>query len=762
MPKASTSNQGVSSQVVSQWTLGVEEELKQPEKRNPAPLSISIGKLETCLDATSFWVIFSFPKGGKLALRTCFDPGRLTSCAAHPENDTCIRYQIEGALGVFTVRVEWPNPDQPMLHYTTSLRSHQSFTLESLPRDVYVLDAHYQPHETVGRVYTSQNGPTSGTVFFSVDQPRTGTVLYFQNLTALNAYCQQTQTDPSGTVGVQWPELGLSLPTSEKPLIGGKELVISDAYLFLTETIPVDEYEAADHFLEAIAQIYRYIPKPKTEYYDWPSAATQTLRTLASSDACGRRINGKFYLNAYVGSDYKPPESMVQMAILLPLLDYQIWTGNSVDLADQLRKSVYSFFDQKLGTIVRWLPGTDFTKADADLSEEEDQVRMDSWYLLYSLLNLGRLAKSGDQEAQKMFLRSLVFVIKAAHHFDYEWPVFYNIHSLKVYKDKPKPGTTGEHDVPGLFTHVMIQAYELTQDEKYLKEAETSARMLMGKGFELLYQTNNTIMSAVTMAKLWRITSNRLYFDLSKVCMASVVAKMWMWDCQFGYAKHYTTFMGVSCLQDAEYVASYEEEEAFSAALEYLKLVELEVSPALGMLLAEYMKYLLHRGRYYLPAELPDDAVADEPREGHIQPMLPIPLEDLRTGWQQAGQVGQEVYGSASALVLATSAYLRLPSVPVIIYTEYPILRADFRNRTAGSGEVTFTISGTEDFTCRLRVLANQKRLPLVRLVQLTAGTERECKAEAHTDDLYEFRVPGGSRFRIDWERKPTSRTKKS
>ncbi|QJW88292.1 hypothetical protein HNV11_02320 [Spirosoma taeanense] len=739
-------------QAASQWTVGIEEALSPSRNRKPANLQPLFGQLETCLDATSFWLIFSFPKGGKVAIRTCFDPQTLKKCQPGNQSNTFAEYQIDGAIGQFTVRVEWPDPERPVLHYTTALRPHQDLTLSALPRDVYVLDRRYRLSKTAGKIFTTQNGPTSGTAYFCLEDYQTGTVLYFQNLTSLNPYCSLTQTDPSGTVGAQWPEIGLSLPTSDKPLPGKKEVILSDAYLYLSETLPVDEFEAADQYIDATAAIYRYIPRPETDYYDWPTTAVRTLQTLTRSSVCSRRIKNHVYLNAYVGSSYKPPESMVQLAILLPLMEYEPWKGDPIKLVKQLQHSVYTFFNEQLGTIVRWLPGAEFKKADADLSEEEGPQRMDSWYLLYSLMNLGRLAGKGDEEAKKMFFSSLNYVIKAAHHFDYEWPVFYNITSLKVYKADPKPGTAGEVDVPGLYTHVMLQAYELTNDKTYLNEAEMSAHRLCGKGFDLLYQTNNTIMSAVTMAKLWRITSNRLYFDLSKVCMASVVAKMWLWDCSFGHAQHYTTFMGVSCLQDASYVASYEEEEAFTAALAYLKLVEHEVSPSLNLLLAEYMKYLLHRGRYYLPAELPEDTICEKPREGHIQRNLPIPLEDLRTGWQQAGQVGQEVYGSASAFVFTKCAYLKLPKVPIVVFTEYPILRADFRTRTPKTGEVTFEICGLPELKCRLRIFPNRKALPSVRVVEVQTGTEREWPLETKTEDFYEVQVPGGVRLRIEWQ----------
>ena len=160
-------------------------------------------------------------------------------------------------------------------------------------------------------LYVTQSGPTAGLAYLSVTKPVEGTVLYFQNLTALNDYCQMTHSEPSGTVTVQWPEIGFSLPTAEQPLRAGTNVVLSDAFIYLSDTIPNNEFEAVDQFLEAVACIYQRLPKPDTVYYDWPKAAKRTLKALAGSPDCGRRIKNQFYVNAYVSATQKPPESMV-------------------------------------------------------------------------------------------------------------------------------------------------------------------------------------------------------------------------------------------------------------------------------------------------------------------------------------------------------------------------------------------------------------------------------------------------------------------
>ena len=83
---------------------------------------------------------------------------------------------------------------------------------------------------------------------------------------------------------------------------------------------------------------------------------------------------------------------------------------------------------------------------------------MDSWYLHHPLLNLSRLALDGDKLAKKLLLDSIDYVIKVAHHFNYEWPVFYKMATLEVLKAETAEGQGGEKDVPGAYAHLLVPA----------------------------------------------------------------------------------------------------------------------------------------------------------------------------------------------------------------------------------------------------------------------------------------------------------------
>ena len=106
---------------------------------------------------------------------------------------------------------------------------------------------------------------------------------------------------------------------------------------------------------------------------------------------------------------------MVQGTVLTPMLEYVRWKKSTIRPPDQLRKSLSSFHIRAGGTMERWSTGTPFQGGSR--SEEEDSRTMDSWYLLHILLNVGRVAAMGYEDAAKVFLASVDYAVKGAHRF---------------------------------------------------------------------------------------------------------------------------------------------------------------------------------------------------------------------------------------------------------------------------------------------------------------------------------------------------------
>ena len=633
-----------------------------------------------------------------------------------------ISISARGSLGKYRLRLMIEESEPLALRITRHLKPAAPVKLDGQFREICIVDRHLDPFKE-GLLFTTQTGPTAGQAYVAAGGVA---FFYFQNLGAQARYSSLTGASLISSVGIDWPMVGLKLPSGETPLPKNEEVLVSDFFLRITTGADEGEATRAAEFIDGLALAYRKVAPPPGPWFDWAAMSEKTLKSLVRSRECMRTVKGHAYLNAYVGSDDKPPESMVQGAVAVPLAEYECWLQKPHPLGRKLAGNLKPFFMTDLGTMARWLPGEKFLKDQP--GDEEHQEKMDSWYLLHTLMNLGRLAELGGEAERKLFFDSLPYVIRVARHFDYDWPVFYHRRTLRVFRRETEDGAGGEQDSAGLYAHVMVQAWRLTKNLLYLQEAEAAASRLKGLGFGVLYQTNNTTFTAVALAWLWKETGNALYKDLSLVCMGSILSHLWMWEpARPGHS--WRTFMGLPPLHDAPYIAAYEEAEVFAAFRAYLETLGEEAPPSLVELLTGFGKHLLGRARYYLPAELPPESVCREPKEGKIDPKLPIPVEDLYPGLDQAGQVGQEVYGSALALILTTRSYHRWKKVPFMVWCETPLSSVEFEidPKTRG-GTLKFCVLGSPLHRYSIRIIPSRhvKKRP-----RLTVHREEQGKRRA-------------------------------
>jgi hypothetical protein len=715
---------------VSPWMLSLLDELGSEKKAPRWTYSVDDFRFELVEGTQSLWIIARFPSGGEVAFRAAYCPDGKMEIDEIRQTDTGIDVEISSTVGGFHLELEFPVMDRPFLHCRTSLNPVSPLLIPFWPRDLIPLGNDEDLTDSEGVIYTRQVGPRTGIVYFSLTRPKGGSVLYFQNLTSLNDYCKQTETSLADTVGGEWPELGFALPAStEKSIAADRDLVISDAYVIFNKEIPRDDLIMSQQYLDMLAQIYMALPRNKTEYIHWPDIARKSLRDLTESEKCWSDIRGQRYLNAYV-SDENPPESMVQLTVLLPLLEYAGWSGEEIPLAEELLAGLPKFANRKAGVLGRWLI-SEQDKLDGSEPQKKPEA-MDSWYLYHSLLNLSRLALRGNTSAQKLFLDSTEYAMKVAQKFEYRFPVFYDLYTLEVIIAETKEGEGGETDVAGLYAHVMLQAYKLTKEERYLEEAKKAARTLKGLGFNLFYQANETLFGAGALLRLWKETGDELFLNLSYVSLANIFNNMWIWECNYGYAEHYKTFFALFPLKDAPYTAVYEELEGFAAFHEYMGEYGRDVPESLNILIPEFLRNMLYKASFYYPPNLPREAISEEPRTGEVDPKLWIPLEDIYDGWEQAGQVGQEVYGAGLPFGLIPRHYWRIPDEKFMIYIEYPT-----RNfSTVEPGSAIFRVLGDARLSCRLRLMPVGK----AQLPQFKVLTERE----GQTDALQGRKTPEG------------------
>ncbi|MEZ2335303.1 hypothetical protein AB6735_06695 [Mucilaginibacter sp. RCC_168] len=692
----------------------------------------------------SLWVTSSFDGRNHMAFRAAYSPDGFNKIEVDNNETNAISINLVSAIGDYKVSINWPQQEQPILHFTTSLNLACNSFIPFWPRDIIA----YGKNEPAGEIHIAQTGTRSGLLYSSFKEPAAGCFLYLQNLTALSAYNMDTETSAGGIVGGQWPEMGLSLPpTKDKPLQKGKTYVVSDVFVAFSKQSPTDQFEIAKGFLEALANLYLLLPRPETAYQDYLGVLPKALYDLQTNKGCWSHRSGHPYLNAYLCDYQTPPEIMVQLAVLLPLQDYMRWSGETCTIAQEISDGLSAFYDEQLGTVMRWLPAEEHR---LDKSEEQKTPKvMDAWYLHHPLLNLARMAQAGDDLAKQLLLKSVDYAIKVAQHFNYCWPVFYQMDTLEVLKAETKPGEGGEKDVAGLYAHVMLQVWEITKEQKYFKEAEKAAQSLPQHGFNVFYQANNTMFSAKAMILLYKETKKELYRDLSYLFLANIFKNVALWECTYGFGKNFPTFFELFPLNDAPYTAVYEEQEAYAGVHEFLNYAQgVELLPAVNLLIAEFARYAVHRMIYYYPPMLPQEMLAKEAKTGELDPKLWVALEDIHDGWEQSGGVGQEVYGAGLAFGIVPRQYIRIPGHDFMVFVDYPVL-----NQKISGKSLHFDIKGDERLTCSLRIIKQgKKQLPTIKIKAGNTADQKHLNDIKQLKEGIEYKLHGNQQVSISWE----------
>jgi hypothetical protein len=698
--------------------------------------------------ADSIWIAAELTGGGRIAFRAVYSPGPGLEISRIKTHDAGLDIWLNSDSGQFETSIRLEEGTMPVLRYVTQLEPEKDLYLPFWPRDILVTTKNGSAEHTAGQIHSSQWGTRTGFIYMSITRPKSSSVFYLQNLTALNDYCEATETSAGDSVGGNWPELGFALPAAiKKPISGGKKITISDALVAFDAEAPETEPAMITQYLDMLARLYLLLPRPETTYQAWPEVLQKGLTDLVDSPGCWTQVAGHRYFNAYVSDYQTPPEIMVQLAILLPLLDYVEWSDQQLEIMKTVKAGLPAFYDEKLGTITRWLPA-----AEDKLEGEEEQKQpgvMDSWYLHHPLLNLSRLALKGDQVCKDLFLNSIDYAIKVAHHFKYQWPVFYKMDTLEVLKAETAEGMGGEKDVAGIYAHVMLQAWELTHEKRYLNEAEKAAQTLQGMGFQIFYQANNTAFSAGALLRLYKITKKQLFLDLSNMCLAGIFRNTQLWDCNYGYGKYFPKFFSLYPLNDAPYTAVYEEQEVFCALHDYLKHAQdVDILPSVKLLIAEYIRYLVERAVYYYPTMLPAEMLEEKPKIGEVDTKLWIALEDLQDGWLKSGTVGQEVYGAGNAFGILPRHYLRVPGEDFMIYIDYPTTGVSARK----GQDIHFHILGNERLSCRMIIVKTGKsKLPEFRVT--TGNGKTPIAGRESAGGNIEFTLNGNQQTTIRWKK---------
>lgn len=687
---------------------------------------------------TDLWIVFRRDRDGGVALRTPLlaEP---TGVVLRKRDDCLVAWEAANGLGHFAGELTGEPTGLELFSYKVTLTPEQAVHLPYLPRDLIPFGRGGDPLASEGSVEARQRKLNTGLCYLQIAKPSIGKVLYVQNLTALNPYFLATETKPESAVGGEWPILGYLPPTQPgdpaKTIPARRETILYDTRLVFRHKPEEEEAESAWQFLDMLGAVYRGLDKPKVVRRDWLARSRRTLRDLEKSPKVRERHYGELYFHPYTSAEH--PDAMVQLSLLSAIADWGRWEEKKHPLEAQIRRGLEKFYDPKLKALRRYLP---------DVGADKDADAVDSWYLYHPLLNLSNLALAGDEAAKDLFLRSIDYGIRAAQHFEYKWPIQYKVTDFSVITPVAPADNRGQTDVGGIYAWVMLQAFELTGEVRFLDEARNALDAARGMRFDLNYQANLTAWGASACIRLWRITNRKTYLALSYVYLASFFHNSQIWESQIGHARHYSNFMAVTCLQDAPYMALYECFDSYAAFESFLDLGGPDLISSAKMLVAEYCRYALHRAWFYYPDALPKEALATELRNGEIDRKLSFPVEDLYPDGQPAGQVGQEVYGGGAAMVFATRSYHRVAGAPFTIFCDH-FLRAVTR---IDDCTLSLKIDGEDNHMAEFALVrTGRKALPSI-IVRKLSGEVIDPSRSSDEELCYE--VPPYTGLVLSWQ----------
>jgi len=694
--------------------------------------------LEARVTGSDLWILFSREgeEGGlgwRVALLT--EDAEVEKIAG----DGLLNLEATSALGRHTIAIEVDPGEHALFVLTAKFRPEGALHIPFLPRDLIAIGPAGREDKPKGHIEAKQRRLNTGMCYFELEEPDFGKVLYVQELTALNPYFRATDTIPENSVGGTWPEVGYLPPTNpgdpKTALRGGRDTVLNRAYLLIRRFPQQRETISAWQFLDMLGAIYRRLRKPDWQHRDWVERSERTLRDLARSPKARTRHGGHMYYHPYTASEN--PDSMVQLSLLGAIQEWGRWAGHKSPLEREALNGLRGFYDADLKTLRRYLP---------DVDSEKDADAVDSWYLYHPLRNLAVLALNGDEDARKLFFDTVDYGIEAAHHFKYKWPIQYKIDTFEVIT-AVAADDRGQTDVGGMYAWIMLQAFELSGEQRFLDEARAAIAAAEGMRFDLNYQANLTAWGAAACMQLWRVTGDKHYLAQSYVYIASFFHNCEIWESEIGLARHYSNFLGVTCLQDAPYMAVYECFDSFAAFERYLDFGGPDLIPSVKLLVSEYCRYALDRAWYFYPDALPKDGLATDNRNGHIDRELSFPVEDLYPDGQQAGQVGQEIYGAGAAMVFATRAFHKIEGAPFMLHSDRfvrALVRIDER-------AISFTLDGPSGLDARIALVQEKGARQKISATLRDARGDVLEPSKDSAEVLCLFDAPAQGTYTLSW-----------
>ena len=698
--------------------------------REIASFDLDGQSVSVCAGRDAIWAIVRKPEiAGGVAIRAAHcssGPTRIRRLRRQP-GDT-LRIEVATASGPLTICFSQARDELATLRVRTELTPSAPLPVPFLPRDLYPLGENDDPLLACGQVEAAQRGPNSGLVCFHFDEPAFGTVLYFQNFSALSDYFLATATKPDGAVGGAWPELGYLPPTSTvQPLPAWKTVVMSDAILVFDDAVAHDERGSALLFLQMLGAAYRLIDRPLTNYRDWVARAEQTLHNLQTAPGTAVPRHD----HPYATDEY--PDSVVKLSVLAGIHDYAASTGVPIPYQAELSAAMGGLHDAGLGMRQRYLTG--------GAAGGKDRDAVDSRNLYRPLLDLGRVALDGDDGCRRLFLDSLDYAIRAAHYFQYTWPTRFRLTDFDVVGPGNDDGQ-GHADVGGIYACIMLQAYDLTMEERFLAEARAAIAATRNMRSTLAYQANHAAWGASACMRLWRITEDSFYLRQSYVAVAAFFQNCAIWEFGTGLARPYSNFMSATCSRNDPDTALFECYDSFVAFERYLADSSPDLDPAVRMLICEYCKYALDRAWFYYP-DAPSSTMPAT--DSHSNPKLAPPQHDARRHDEERVQVARGIGGSGAAFAFAARAFTQFEGAPFRIFCDHFLVRSERISAQA----ISLQLGGD----AQMRAVFGLIRLERKSLPKFTVTTAagEGIRSRHRSNDRMEYAAPADAWVTISW-----------
>ncbi len=262
------------------------------------------------------------------------------------------------------------------------------------------------------------------------------------------------------------------------------------------------EQEAVKRWMEALLPLFE-------ERLTWPPCATTwkefadgTVRDLQEKTATSVEADGHTGLSAYVKESSKiwkqPPDNFELMTladVLWPSLLY-------------LQLHPTPSFERQCADLLVDLPSfyhPDTHSISNDFSRPPDE-RADSWYPFENALikypTIGSLAALS--EVTDHFLDAFQTAEKMAHRYDYLFPIYYQVATLRA------EGAGTNYAVGGLYAWAAILANRLTGDKHYLEEARRATQVLYTVPADrLFHEPQELAYAALAAAELGMVEESR-------------------------------------------------------------------------------------------------------------------------------------------------------------------------------------------------------------------------------------------------------------